>query len=136
METKTELLSLIMIELSNLKLDIDYQEDLVIEAIENCNSSDEFQSELWQVLQDNNLTDVEIIYYASAIDYLKENDPSLQKSFEIAKEYGFLIEKLNSEVLASLLATRQLEESYHDSDFSDIEELVSEYLNNEEEEEM
>ncbi len=44
----------------------------------------------------------EIIYYARAIEYLSKNDPSLMESLELAHEYGYAVEKLNSEVLATL----------------------------------
>lgn len=48
---------------------------------------------------------VEIIYYSNAIEYLKENDTSLNESLSLASEYGYTPENLNSEVLASLLAS-------------------------------
>ena len=57
---------------------------------------------------------MEIIYYSNAIKFLQENDPSLKESLEIAEEYGFEIGSLNSEVLASLLASRQAEEEFYD----------------------
>ena len=65
-------------------------------------------------LQDNGGFNVEIIYYSNAIKFLQENDPSLKESLEIAEEYGFEIGSLNSEVLASLLASRQAEEEFYD----------------------
>ena len=65
-------------------------------------------------LQMNGGFDVEIIYYSKAIKFLQDNDPSLKESLEIASEFGFEIENLNSEVLASLLASRQAEEEFYD----------------------
>ena len=65
-------------------------------------------------LQDNGGFDVEIIYYSKAMQFLMENDSSLKESLEIASEFGFKIENLNSEVLASLLASRQAEEEFYD----------------------
>ena len=65
-------------------------------------------------LQDNGGFNVEIIYYSTAIKFLQENDASLKESLEIASEFGFEIESLNSEVLASLLASRQAEEEFYD----------------------
>jgi len=50
---------------------------------------------------------VQIIYYANAIDYLAKKDPSLSYSLEIAHEYGFETQSLNSELLASLLLQRE-----------------------------
>jgi hypothetical protein len=49
--------------------------------------------------------DREIIYYSEAIQYLKENDPSLKDSIEIAINFGYNIKDINSESLASLLAS-------------------------------
>ena len=45
----------------------------------------------------------DIIYYSRAIEYLKENDPSLSESLGIASEMGYSLEDLDSEKLASLL---------------------------------
>ena len=44
------------------------------------------------------------------MEYLKENDPSLSESLEIAAELGYDFKNLNSEILASLLASRKEEE--------------------------
>ena len=44
----------------------------------------------------------EIIYYQEAIEYLSENDPSLCLSIEYAIELGVTIEKINSELLATI----------------------------------
>ena len=44
-----------------------------------------------------------ITYYSTAMDYLRDNDPSLNQSLGIAKECGYSLEGINSELLASLL---------------------------------
>lgn len=50
--------------------------------------------------------DIEIIYYTKAMQYLLENDPSLQKSLSLANDYWYSsIDRINSELLASLLAS-------------------------------
>lgn len=54
---------------------------------------------------------VQVIFYHSAIDYLKNNDPSLRESLEIAAEFGFSLDKLNSEMLATMLLQRTIEEA-------------------------
>ena len=83
-------------------------------------------------ISDNNGFDVEIIYYSNAIDYLKENDPSLQESLEIASGYGYTTDKLNSEILASLLASQNAREDFADlrneieSFFEEIKEEINE----------
>lgn len=63
-------------------------------------------NEEWQ------LTDKQVIFYSTAIDYLKENDPSLKISLELAKDCWFSLDSLNSELLASLLATDNAKDDY------------------------
>ena len=85
-------------------------------------------------LQDNGGFNVEIIYYSTAIKFLQENDASLKESLEIAEEYGFEISSLNSEVLASLLASRQAEEEFYDlqSEIDDFFQDLCDELDEEE----
>ena len=45
----------------------------------------------------------EIMYYTTAMEYLKDNDSSLMESLEIAHGLGYTANKLNSELLATLL---------------------------------
>ena len=66
----------------------------------------------------------EIIYYYKAMEYLKENDASLSDSLDIASEYGFTTEQLNSELLATLLYQQKLTEQWYE-----IEEQVKELFN-------
>ena len=66
----------------------------------------------------------EVIYYATAIDYLKENDASLNISIGLAYEMGFDLKNINSELLASLLLQEDL-----------MEDLVN-FINEVEEEEI
>ena len=66
------------------------------------------------VLLEDSFLDVEIIYYYKAIKYLTENDPSLCKSLELADDLDFELKNLNSELLASLLASHNLQESFFD----------------------
>ena len=79
--------------------------------------------EIIDVLSDNNAFEQEVIYYATAIKYLQENDPSLSESMEIASEYGFTLENINSEVLASLLKTQNVRE-----EFSELETEIEDFL--------
>ena len=81
--------------------------------------------EITDVLHDNNAFDQEVIYYSTAIKYLQENDPSLSESMEIASEYGFELKNLNSEVLASLLKTQNVQNKFSDLEI-EIEEFLSE----------
>ena len=77
---------------------------------------DEIESfeEFEQILQDNNAFDIEVIYYSEAIKYLMENDPSLQESLEIANEFGYSVENLNSEILASLHSSREARNLFYE----------------------
>jgi hypothetical protein len=56
------------------------------------------------------ISEHEVIYHYTAMEYLKENDASLQFSLEIASELGFTIENLNSELLATLLQQQEMRE--------------------------
>jgi hypothetical protein len=67
---------------------------------------------------------VEIIYYSNAIQYLSENDKSLMDSIGIALENGFTLENINSELLASLLATQKVSEDFYDKE-TDIDEFFN-----------
>jgi hypothetical protein len=81
---------------------LDYLSENKIEGLSDFDS-------FFEYLVDNNYTTVDIIYYSHAIDYLVKNDNSLKESINIALEYGLSLENINSELLASLLATRKLE---------------------------
>jgi hypothetical protein len=80
--------------------------------------------ELTEAIENENGFDIEIIYYHNAIEYLKENDCSLKYSFEIADEYGYELKNLNSETLASLLASKLEREKYYN-----LENEISSFFN-------
>ena len=65
-----------------------------------------------------------IIYYYKAIKYLMREDTSLCDSLEIASEYGYTTEQLNSELLATLLYQQRLTEQWYE-----IEQQVKELFN-------
>ena len=71
-------------------------------------------SQIWEDLNDNGFFHVEIIYYYKAMDYLREHDTSLTESLELAAEYGYTTENLNSELLASLHASRDRENKFYE----------------------
>ena len=75
-------------------------------------------------LQDNGFFDVDIIYYNKAILYLMYHDNSLRESLEIARQYGFNTEDLNSELLATLLASRNKENNFYENVYSKLEQLI------------
>ena len=68
---------------------------------------------LYNYVWENRLLDVEIIYYHKAMKYLMEHDTSLSESMQIAQDYGYDTNNINSELLASLLATHKNEEEFN-----------------------
>ena len=111
--------------LNSLDAKIEINDNLINYVdIEDIDFSDAFNS-IYNMVNDKGGFDIEIIYYSNAIKYLQENDASLQESLEIAAEYGYELKNLNSEVLASLLASRNSQESFHDVR-DEIEEFFTE----------
>lgn len=102
--------------LSNLKIDIDILS--FIEA-DDINSYDD----LYNAIEENNGFEVEIIYYQTAMEYLMQNDCSLQYSLELAGDMGFTPENLNSEILASLLASQNIRE-----EFTELEDEITDFF--------
>lgn len=76
---------------------------------EDLTSADDIREKL----EDGDAFDIEIIYYSTAIEYLRENDPSLRISLELASDLGFEAKKLNSEILASLLASENVKDEFN-----------------------
>jgi flagellar basal body P-ring protein FlgI len=100
----------------NCKCDIDFEYHL---------NNQDFTTvdEIEEILNDNNAFDQEVIYYSRAIDLLKEHDNSLRRSLEIASDLGYETKNLNSEILASLLATELCREEW--ADFrSELEDYI------------
>ena len=97
---------------NNLDIDIDYIYD------EN-KDFDQLNEDIIQYIHES-----EIIYYSKAMAYLSENDNSLYESLEIAKEYGYTIENLNSELLATLLYQQNFTNEWYN-----ISEQVEQILN-------
>jgi len=73
---------------------------------------DELQDYLLDLDNDSGLTNIEIIYYSKAMEFLSEYDPSLNESMGVASGLGYTPEQINSELLASLLASEQARESF------------------------
>ena len=120
--------------LNSLDAKIEINDNLINYVdIENIDFSDAFNS-IYEMVEENEGFNIEIIYYSNAIKYLQENDASLQESLEIAEEYGYELKNLNSEVLASLLASRNSQESFYDVR-DEIEEFFAE-LEEEDDEEV
>ncbi len=88
-----------------------YMDDSDLEEILDV---DELREYLEGLNEDNDITFTDVIYYSNAIEYLKENDPSLKNSLEIAEEYGYSLTNTNSETLASLLKSQNNLEDYYE----------------------
>jgi hypothetical protein len=86
-------------------------------------------NDVYESIDEQNGFDVEIIYYRNAMEYLMERDTSLRESLEIAHEYGYTADNINSEVLASLLASRECRE-----EFMSYEDEITEFFNSLDEE--
>lgn len=114
MKKATEKLLLIIAELEkNYDLN-DYLENYIdVEELEEAIDNDSLQEYLEELDDDGDITQTEVIYYSSAIQYLAENDQSLNESMEIAKEYWYELDSINSELLASLLKSRNNEDDYN-----------------------
>ncbi len=68
------------------------------------------------------VSEIEVIYYHNAIEYLAENDASLSESMGLAHDMGYTVDKINSELLATLLKQQNAGEKIEE--FRDeIEEL-------------
>ena len=80
---------------------------------------------IYNAIDENNGFDIEIIYYSNAIEYLKRNDNSLMESIEIALEYGYELKNINSELLASLLASQNSREL-----FNNYQNKINNFFNN------
>ena len=82
-------------------------------------------NDLFDDLQNNGYFNEEVIYYSTAIRYLKENDPSLCESLEIATEYGYEAKNLNSELLATLHASQKKENTFFEDIAPELENLFN-----------
>lgn len=71
------------------------------------------------------INEVEVIYYSVAMQLLSNNDPSLNRSLELASELGFETSSLNSELLATLLKQGMLREEWYEIS-DEVEELFEE----------
>lgn len=80
---------------------------------------------IYDDLQNNGYFNEEIIYYFNAIKYLKDNDQSLTESLEIANEYGYSITNINSELLATLHASRSKEDRFWQLIAPEVENIIN-----------
>jgi hypothetical protein len=105
--------------------------NLLNDTIENVDftgflSGEDFTTfeEVRDLLEDNGAFNVEVIYYNDAMSYLMDHDNSLKNSLELAIEHGYSIKDLNSELLASLLASENAR-----NEFYQLESEINSILN-------
>jgi hypothetical protein len=94
--------------------------------IDNIDMDSPFDS-INDMIEDNGGFNIEIIYYFNAMEYLSKNDPSLTISINIASEYMEDFRSLNSEILASLLASQIVRQDFYNE--RDNIETFFNYLN-------
>lgn len=123
--------------LNSLNTEIDV---LSLVDVDSIDFSDAYNS-IEQMIVENDGFDVEVIYYSSAMQYLMDNDPSLQESMELASDLGYSLENINSELLASLLKSENVKNGFYElvdeinEFFWDLEEEDEEEDEDEDEEE-
>ena len=94
--------------------------------IDNIDMDSPFDS-IYDMIDNKGGFDIEIIYYFKAMEYLSKNDPTLQISIGIASEYFEDFKGLNSEILASLLASQIVRDEFY-NERDNIETFLN-YLN-------
>ena len=108
-QTRTEKIESFFAELDK---QIDLNDNIINYVdVDEIDNDDAFTS-IYEMIDENDGFNCEVIYYSNAIKYLQENDPSLQESLEIAAEYGYEVKNLNSEILASLLKSQNVRDEF------------------------
>ena len=100
-----------------LDIDIIYHAD----DLEDINSYDELEEKLSEA----GAFDEDVIYYANAMKYLRDNDSSLNESLGLAADMGYECGNLNSEILASILKSQNNREDFYEKR-GEIEEFFGE----------
>lgn len=89
------------IELTHLNIN-DYLSDSDLQDLDFSNAF----KEILNILQEKDAFEIDVIYYSNAMQYLTLHDTSLRDSIDLALERGYELKNINSELLASLLATQ------------------------------
>ncbi len=113
--------------LSKSDSEIDYRYHLDNEDFEDFD-------DIRNILEEAGAFNVDIIYYSRAIEYLSNNDASLNRSLALAEDMGYTPGNLNSELLASLLASEIERENFEEME-SEVTDLIDGYEEDEDEEE-
>jgi hypothetical protein len=129
-DTSNEIIKLLKDDLQNIEFTdyinaCDVVPDIDIE-IDQVQDVEEIQDLIKDYIFENNLDQIEIIYYSKAMDYLHKNDFSLFESMQIAAELGYETKNLSSELLASLHASRNHMNNFDIQD--EIQEAIDKIL--------
>lgn len=109
-------------KIENFVAELDKQIDIDLAYYVDCENVDSYDS-MYECIDAGSGFDVDIIYYSKAIEYLAEHDPSLHECMSIASELCYDPSNLNSELLASLLASQNAR-----SEFADLEGEIDEFF--------
>jgi predicted urease superfamily metal-dependent hydrolase len=104
-------------------LEFDIMDHLTEDDLDDMEDFDD----LADILREDGAFNIDIIYYHKAMKYLQENDTSLTESLNIANDFGYKTCDLNSELLASLLASQYAEEEFYYYE-AQINELLTKKL--------
>jgi len=74
------------------------------------NDKPETIDELVDLIEEE-VSEIQVIYYSNAIKYLAENDPSLTECLALANEYCYEFSDLDSETLATILKQEKAKEA-------------------------
>ena len=89
---------------------------------------DKITIENLEQIKEGLIEDVEsdsFIYYQNAIAYLAKNDPSLQQSIELAREFGYDLKNIDSVKLADLHSWDDNLEKINNFDFQDVVDIIN-----------
>jgi hypothetical protein len=100
-------------------------------TIEDINPYNAYDS-IFEMIDNKDGFQIDIIYYRTAMEYLMKNDPSLKESLEYANMLGFTLDNLNSETLASILASELEREEFAENE-NEINDFFIELMEEEEE---
>lgn len=105
---------------TNFLIELDYEY-----TIFNSKSLEDLEEDFYQMINEH-----EMIYYSKCMNFLREYDNSLRESLIIAEELGYTPKNLTSEILATLLIQR-----FMNDEVNEIIEELKEILEEEETEE-
>ena len=88
------------------RYDLDIMYFVHPEDLDDCDDVQDIQDYLEWLNNDCDITNEDVIYYSEAIKYLAEHDQSLSESLSIASDMWYETSWLSSEILASLLKSK------------------------------